>query len=151
MKREVVILIAEDDDGHAALIQKNLKRAGIINTINCFKDGEELMKYLYKDGKTLSLDVKYSYLFLLDIRMPKLDGVEVLKRIKSDPDLKKMPVIMVTTTDDPKEVASCHEYGCSSYITKPIDYEKFSEAIRQLGLFLMIIEIPEFVVMDRIE
>ena len=151
MKKEVIILIAEDDEGHALLIQKNLKRAGILNQMFHFRDGQEILDYLYKNNGHLSLDQNYSYLFLLDIRMPKVDGVEVLKRIKADKSLHKMPVIMITTTDDPREVALCHEYGCNNYITKPIDYDKFSVAIQQLGLFLMITEIPDFVIMDTVK
>ena len=83
-----------------------------------------------------------AYLLLLDVRMPKMDGMEVLQEIKQDPALRKMPVIMVTTTDDPREVDRCHELGCSSYITKPVDYAQFVEAIRSLGLFLAVIQMP---------
>lgn len=143
MKGELVILIAEDDEGHAALIQKNLRRAGITNQIIHFKDGEEALTFLFNGKDENHLVSGTSYLMLLDIRMPKVDGVEVLKRVKEDPKLKKMPVIMITTTDDPREVQHCHELGCSSYITKPIDYDNFVQAIRQLGLFLMVVEVPE--------
>ena len=75
--------------------------------------------------------------------MPKVDGVEVLRRVKKDKKLKKMPVIMITTTDDPRDVEKCHKLGCSSYITKPIDYGKFVDAIKRLGLFLLVVEIPK--------
>jgi len=143
MKGEMVILIAEDDAGHAALIQKNLRRAGITNQIIHFKDGEEALNFLFNGKDENHLVNGMSYLMLLDIRMPKVDGVEVLKRVKEDSKLKKMPVIMITTTDDPREVQHCHELGCSSYITKPIDYDNFVQAIRQLGLFLMVVEVPE--------
>jgi CheY-like chemotaxis protein len=83
------------------------------------------------------------YLLLLDIGMPEVDGVEVLRRIKADPELKTMPVIMITTTDDPREVGRCHELGCSNYVTKPLDYNQFVEAIRRLGLFLLVVEVPK--------
>jgi CheY-like chemotaxis protein len=82
------------------------------------------------------------YLLLLDIKMPEVNGVEVLRQLKADPGLKKMPVIMVTTTDDPQDVDRCHELGCSSYVTKPVDYGQFVEAIRRLGLYLLIVEVP---------
>jgi CheY-like chemotaxis protein len=79
---------------------------------------------------------------LLDIRMPKVDGVEVLRRIKDDAAIRKIPVIMLTTTDDPREVARCHALGCNSYIVKPVDYDKFAETITNLGLFISLVEIP---------
>lgn len=142
MKKEVNILIAEDDMGHAALIRKNLIRAGITNSIIHFKDGQEVLDFLFNVGDGPHREKGISYLLLLDIRMPKVDGVEVLRRIKADKELKKIPVIMITTTDDPREVVKCHEYGCSNYITKPVDYEKFVESIKKLGYFLMVVEIP---------
>jgi len=142
MKKEVNILIAEDDMGHAALISKNLKRSGISNSILHFKDGQEVLDFLFCTGTSTHRKSGESYLLLLDIRMPKVDGVEVLRRIKEDRELRKMPVIMITTTDDPREIEKCHIYGCSNYITKPIDYEKFVESIKKLGYFLMVVEIP---------
>lgn len=142
MKKEVNILIAEDDMGHASLIRKNLKRAGITNEIIHFKDGQEVLDFLFRTGDPPHRETGISYLLLLDIRMPKVDGVEVLKRVKEDKELKKIPVIMITTTDDPREVEKCHEFGCSNYITKPVDYDKFVESIKKLGYFLMVVEIP---------
>jgi CheY-like chemotaxis protein len=141
MQKEIKILIAEDDEGHATLIKKNLNRSGIVNEITHFKDGQEILDFMtHKNGKGLQKGI--SYLILLDIRMPKLDGIEVLRQIKSDELLKKIPVIMITTTDDPDEVEKCHQLGCNNYITKPIDYVKFVDVIRQLGLFLSIVEVP---------
>ena len=142
MKKEVVILIAEDDEGHASLIRKNLNRAGITNEIQHFKDGQEVLDFLMGDNNGHHRKSGTAYLLLLDIRMPKVDGVEVLRQVKQDEELRKVPVIMITTTDDPREVEKCHKLGCSNYITKPIDYDKFVESIKQLGLFLMVVEIP---------
>ena len=101
------------------------------------------MDYFFGKNSETNRTFGVSYLLLLDIRMPKVDGVEVLKKVKADPELCKMPVIMITTTDDPREVSKCHALGCSNYIKKPIDYEKFVDAIRKLGLFLMVVEVPE--------
>lgn len=143
MKQEVIILIAEDDEGHALLIKKNLKRAGISNEILHFKDGQETLDFLYGRGEGPHRMTDSAYLLLLDIRMPKVDGVEVLQQIKQDNELCKIPVIMITTTDDPREVEYCHSLGCSNYITKPIEYDKFVDAITQLGLFLMVVEVPK--------
>ena len=83
------------------------------------------------------------YIVLLDIRMPKVDGIEVLRRLKADPALRKLPVIMLTTTDDAREVERCHQLGCSGYIQKPVDYEKFAEAIRRIGLFVPLLLVPQ--------
>ena len=74
--------------------------------------------------------------------MPKIDGIEVLRRLKEDEELKKIPVIMITTTDDPREIDFCHRLGCNSYIAKPLDYDHFVNAIQQLGFFLKIVHIP---------
>ncbi len=142
MRSEVKIVLAEDDEGHATLIKKNLKRAGIYNEIIHFKDGQAALDYLLGEDPEISRKKGTPLLLLLDIRMPKVDGVEVLRQVKQDNELKKMPVIMITTTDDPREVERCHALGCSNYITKPIVYEKFVKAIRQLGLFLLVVEVP---------
>lgn len=145
MNKEVVILIAEDDEGHAGLIRKNLARAGIVNNILHFWDGQELLDFLYDARRDREERVRRNgvpYVLLLDIRMPKIDGVEVLRRVKADKGMRKMPVIMITTTDDPREVEKCHELGCNSYITKPVEYENFVNAIRQLGLFLAVVQVP---------
>jgi len=142
MNTEVVILIAEDDDGHAKLIKKNLQRSGISNEIIHFPDGEKILDFLFKKGPGPHRKSGSSYLLLLDIRMPGINGIDVLVQIKEDKELRKIPVIMITTTDDPIEVEHCHCLGCNNYITKPINYDNFIEAIRQLGLFLSVVQIP---------
>jgi len=142
MHKEVVILIAEDDPGHAALIEKNLRRSGIHNEIICFCNGQELLDFLFMRTPEKSRTVGVPYILLLDIRMPEVDGIEALRQIKADSELKKIPVIMLTTTDDPKEVQRCHELGCGVYITKPVEYDKFVQGIMQLGLFLVVIQVP---------
>jgi CheY-like chemotaxis protein len=143
MTEEVVILIVEDDDGHARLAERNLRRAGIKNKIVRFKDGQEILDFLFRQGEGPTRENQTGYLLLLDIRIPKIDGIEVLRRIKQDGELKKIPVIMLTTMDDPREVEACHELGCSHYIVKPVEYDKFSEVLGQLGLFLKIVQVPQ--------
>jgi len=143
MKKELTIILAEDDEGHATLIKRNLKRSGLLNEIIHFKDGEETLNYLNKAKKKDENEESFPSLLLLDIKMPKIDGIEVLRQVKQDAVLKKMPVIMITTTDDPREINKCHDLGCSNYIAKPIDYDKFVDAIRKLGLFLLIVELPQ--------
>ena len=138
----VTIVLAEDDDGHAALIQRNLERAGLANGFVRCKDGQEALDYFRGEGTHTGRVLDPSVLLLLDINMPRVDGVEVLRRLKSDPDLKKLPVIMLTTTDDAREVERCYALGCNEYIQKPVDYDKFAEAIRRLGLFVTLLLIP---------
>ncbi|MEW6426507.1 MAG: response regulator [Thermodesulfobacteriota bacterium] len=142
MRMEVTILVVEDDEGHAELIRKNLQRAGIANPIVHFHDGQQILDFLHRRGPGPHRQPAAAYVLLLDIRMPKVDGIEVLRQVKEDEELRKIPVIMITTTDDPRDIDRCHALGCSNYITKPIDYEQFVNAIRQLGLFLMIVQVP---------
>jgi CheY-like chemotaxis protein len=142
MNQEVVIIVAEDDEGHASLIKRNLKRAGIHNRMVSFTDGQAVLDFLLREGEGSHREEGVAYMLLLDIRMPKIDGIEVLKRIKKDPEVRKMPVVMITTTDDPRDIARCHALGCSSYITKPVEYDNFIATIRQLGLYLLVVEVP---------
>jgi CheY-like chemotaxis protein len=142
MKQNVIILIAEDDTGHFTLIRKNLVRSSVANQILRFKDGQEIVDFLFGQAVATAspdaakFDPRAPYVLLLDIRMPKIDGVEVLRRVKADEVLRRMPVIMLTTTDDPAEVNRCYSLGCSFYIVKPADYVEFMAAVEQLGRFL---------------
>jgi CheY-like chemotaxis protein len=142
MHKDVIILICDDDEGHARLIERNLRRAALNNPIERFADGQELLDFLFRRGERQA-QPDTSYLILLDVRMPKLDGVEVLRQLKEDPELRKIPVLMLTTTDDPREVQRCHAIGCSHYIVKPVDYEHFADAISRLGHFVTLVKVPE--------
>ena len=140
--RELVILLAEDDEGHAYLVQQNLQDAGLANRIVHLKDGQEALDYIHCAGAFRDRVPNGPLMLLLDINMPRADGLEVLRQLKADPKTAEIPVIMLTTTDDPREVKRCYELGCSSYITKPVEYDRFVEAIRRLGLFLAIVQVP---------
>jgi CheY-like chemotaxis protein len=139
---EVVLLIAEDDAGHAELIVKNLRRAGIANKVIQFPDGQEVLDFFLAKGKGPHYENNESYVLLLDIRMPRVDGLEVLRRLKKDQTFASVPVTMITTTDDPQDIKDCHDLGCSSYITKPVDYDLFVETIQTLGHFLKVVTVP---------
>lgn len=141
MPEPLSIVLAEDDDGHATLIQLNLERAGLTNGYLRFSDGQQALDYIRGEGAHTG-QPHGSILLLLDIKMPKVDGIEVLRRLKADPRTNAIPVIMLTTTDDPREVRRCYELGCNVYITKPVDYQAFIEAIRRLGLFLQVVKVP---------
>ena len=132
MSKEVIIVIAEDDAGHANLIIRNIRRAGFHNEIKHFTDGEQTLDYFFSDTSDIeSLD----HLLLLDIRMPKVDGFTVLRKLRQDLKEIYLPVIIITTTDDPHEIEKCYKLGCNSYMVKPIEYKNFVEAFNQTGLF----------------
>jgi CheY-like chemotaxis protein len=140
---QLVILLAEDDDGHAQLIQRNLKRAGVANEIVRVRDGQEAIDYIRCQGAFRQRKPGAPLLALLDINMPRVDGTGVLQAMKSDAANAQIPVIMLTTTDDPREIERCYKLGCSVYITKPVQYDEFVEALTRLGMFLEIIKVPQ--------
>jgi CheY-like chemotaxis protein len=133
----VTLLIAEDDEGRSVLIREHLQESGIGNPILRFRDGQEVLDYFRGPGR------EGRNLLLLDINMPRVGGVEVLRRLKADPATRRTPVIMLTTTDDPREVAVCYDAGCNFYITKPRNFEDFSEALTLLGRFLPVVQVAE--------
>lgn len=142
MSQSPTILIVEDDEGHAILIRENLEQAGLKNPIRHFRDGQAILDFFFDAHGQPIRGREHAYLMLLDIRMPKVDGIEVLRRLKADAELRKLPVIMLTTTDDSREVERCHVLGCNVYIQKPVDYDRFAEAIRRLGLFVSLLVLP---------
>ena len=134
------LVMVEDDEGHALLIQKNLKRAGIANSIVHLTDGIQALDYFFGNGSEL-IDHEKT-LILLDLNLPHIDGYEILTKLKADERTRRIPVIILTTTDNPKEIDHCYELGCNVYIIKPVEYENFSEAIRKLGLMLAVVKLP---------
>ncbi len=139
----VTILLIEDDPGHARLIEKNVRRAGVNNVIVPFTDGTAAVEHLFgtdAEGRRL---VQLPILVLLDLNLPDMSGTDILARIKADELVRRAPVIVLTTTDDRVEIQRCYDLGCNVYITKPVEYESFAVAIRQLGLFLAVMQVPE--------
>ncbi|MGX9965415.1 response regulator [Roseomonas sp. F4] len=134
----VTIVMVEDDDGHARLIEKNLKRAGVYNDVKHLNSGTAAVEHLFGPQRQAGAPV----LVLLDLNLPDMSGIDILARLKADPELRLAPVIVLTTTDDDREIRRCYELGCSVYITKPVNYETFAQAVRQLGLFLAVIQVP---------
>ena len=137
--RKLTILLAEDDDGHAALIRRNLDRTRLQAELVRVRNGQEILDHLAVAGDKAR---SQPTLVLLDISMPKVDGIEVLRRLKTDPSTRAIPVYMLTTTDNPLEIARCFELGCNAYVTKPIAYDAFMEAIQCLCGFLEITQVP---------
>ena len=139
----VTIVLIEDDPGHARLIEKNVRRAGVNNDILLFADGTSAIQHVFGvDAKGKRL-VQRPILVLLDLNLPDMSGIDLLARIKSDELLRRAPVIVLTTTDDKAEIQRCYDLGCNVYITKPVEYESFAAAIRQLGLFISVMQVPE--------
>ncbi|WP_404711145.1 response regulator [Sphingomonas sp. MMS24-J13] len=141
-QQPVNIIMIEDDEGHARLIEKNIRRAGISNDIHHFTDGTSALDYLFNaaDGPTHNGPA----LILLDLNLPDMSGTDILSKIKTEGGpLRRTPVVVLTTTDDKLEIQRCYDLGCNVYITKPVNYESFADAIRQLGLFLSVIQVPD--------
>jgi len=126
------ILLAEDDDGHALLVQSALKKAGFHNRVVRFRDGQETLDFFFGADNPRETGASPMVL-LLDIRMPKVDGIEVLRRIRERAELNTLPVIMVTTMDDPGEMTRCLELGCNFYMVKPVDWKLFHAALTGLA------------------
>lgn len=153
----VSIVLIEDDDGHATLVERNLRRAGISNGFVRFRDGQLALDYFFGPAAVSAAadstanEASHSLpapedlanlVVLLDLKMPRVDGFEVLRRLKDSPQTAAIPVIVLTTTDDPREIARCYELGCNVYITKPVEYDAFIEAVRRLGFFLQVVKLP---------
>ena len=137
----VTILLAEDDLGHASLVQRNLRRSGMVNGVVHVTDGQQALDYLRCEGAYAERKPEGPLLLLLDINMPRVNGIEVLAAVKRDAQTNKIPVIMLTTTDDPREIERCYELGCNVYISKPVAYERFVEALQRVGMFLQVVTV----------
>jgi CheY-like chemotaxis protein len=143
MRGEAVrIVMIEDDEGHARLIERNIRRAGVNNEIVPFSDGTSAVRYLFgADGR--GGESGHAILVLLDLNLPDMSGIDILCRLKDDEGLRRVPVVVLTTTDDEREIQRCYDLGANVYITKPVDYDAFANAIRQLGLFFSVMQVPD--------
>ena len=145
MNRPVTIVMIEDDEGHARLIERNIRRSGVNNEIIPFSTGTSAMDYLFGRDGSGSEHGTEALLILLDLNLPDMSGIDILRQVKANKYLKCAPVVVLTTTDDTQEIKRCYELGCNVYITKPVNYESFANAIRQLGLFFSVIQVPSAV------
>jgi len=142
MGNPVKIVMIEDDEGHARLIERNIRRSGVNNEIMPFTNGTDAVSYLFGADGTANQHKGQALLILLDLNLPDMTGIDILKRVQDNATLKSAPVVVLTTTDDAQEIKRCYELGCNVYITKPVNYENFANAIRQLGLFFSVIQVP---------
>ncbi|HEV7691106.1 MAG TPA: response regulator [Hyphomonadaceae bacterium] len=139
----VEIVMVEDDEGHAQLIERNIRRAGVNNKLTAFTNGTSALSYLLGPDGQGTVHARRSLLILLDLNLPDMSGVDILTKVKANTHIKRSPVVVLTTTDDQTEIQRCYDLGANVYITKPVNYENFANAIRQLGLFLSVIQVPK--------
>ena len=141
--KPVTILMVEDDEGHARLIEKNIRRAGVNNEIMPFVNGTDALNFLFGPDGSGEVSAHRHLLILLDLNLPDMTGVSILEKVKANLHTKRTPVVVLTTTDDEREIQRCYDLGANVYITKPVDYDGFANAIRQLGLFFSVMQVPE--------
>lgn len=140
--KEVTIVMVEDDEGHARLIEKNVRRAGVHNEIVPFTLGKDALDFILGENRDGLVSKDRYLLVLLDLNLPDMSGIKILEQIKTNEHTKRLPVVVLTTTDDEGEIQRCYDLGANVYITKPVDYEGFATAIRNLGLFFSVIQVP---------
>jgi len=140
--QEVTIIMIEDDEGHARLIEKNVRRAGVNNEIMPFTLGAKALDYILGENRDGVVSKDRYLLVLLDLNLPDMSGIRILEEIKSNEYTRRLPVVVLTTTDDETEIQKCYDLGANVYITKPVDYEGFVSAIKNLGLFFSVIQVP---------
>lgn len=140
--KEVTIVMIEDDEGHARLIEKNVRRAGVSNEIVPFTDGASALDFILGADRSGEVSIDRYLLVLLDLNLPDMQGTEILELVKNNQHTKRLPIVILTTTDDEQEIQRCYDLGANVYITKPVDYEGFANAIRQLGMFISVMQVP---------
>lgn len=133
MIEDITLLMAEDDAGHAALITRSLRNAGLYPAFRYFRDGQSLLDFLLPKEREPGPAPTARHVLMLDIRMPKVDGIEVLRRIRAAPEIAGLPVIVLTTTDDPRDMVTCRELGCIDYVIKAVRPDRFRESMARLA------------------
>jgi CheY-like chemotaxis protein len=136
----VEILLVEDNPNDLALTQRALKKARLANNLHVCRDGEEALEFLFGGGDQCNLsNGQLPRVVLLDLKLPKVDGLEVLRRMKSDPRTRTIPVVMLTSSKEQKDVVESYNLGVNSYIVKPVNFEGFSAAVEQLGMYWLLV------------
>jgi CheY-like chemotaxis protein len=139
----IEILFAEDSIDDAVLTIRALEKSGFTNKLHHVKDGAEALDFLYCKGKYNMRNFgEKPKLILVDLKMPKVTGIQVLDRLKSDPDFKSIPVVILTSSQEDPDIAKCYSLGANSYIVKPLDSNKFFNSIKEIGLYWMILNQP---------
>ena len=136
--QQVEILLVEDSVADAEMTQRTLKRRGIANDIAWVKDGAEAMDYLRCQGAYAHRPQAHPKLVLLDLKMPRMDGLQVLEQMKSDPSLRAIPVVMMTSSREEGDLLTSYNLGVNSYVVKPVNFDEFAETVAQVGMYWMI-------------
>jgi CheY-like chemotaxis protein len=136
------ILLVEDDQNDAELTVMALTDNHLANEIVIAHDGEEALDFLYRRGAYASTEGGNPIVVLLDLKLPKVDGLEVLKQVKSDPDLRTIPVVMLTSSREERDVLRSYDLGTNSYVEKPVGFEEFVESVKEVGLFWTVVNHP---------
>jgi two-component system response regulator len=140
---EVDVLLAEDNPGDAELAIRALKKGKMINNIIHVEDGLQVLKFLFGEGAYDGRDINNKpKVILLDLKMPKLNGMEVLQKIKSDERTKKIPVVVLTSSKEDPDIATCYDLGASSYIVKPVEFEEFVKVVNSIGMYWLSVNNP---------
>jgi two-component system, response regulator len=138
MSKPIDILLIEDNPNDAELAMRALKKNNLSNSILHLQDGEEALNYLFADENATN----FPKLILLDIKMPKVDGIEVLRKIKSDEKRKIIPVVLLTSSREERDIVESYRVGVNAYIVKPVEFDKFVKAVSDLGFFWLILNQP---------
>ncbi len=140
MDQAVELLLVEDNPSDVELTLHVLKKHNFCNRIKVVRDGAEALDFVFAVGSQASReDGTNPKLILLDLKLPKINGLEVLGRIKADPNAKKIPVVVLTSSREDRDLLTCYELGVNSYIVKPVDFAQFTDAVRQLGLYWLLL------------
>jgi two-component system response regulator len=142
MERRIILLV-EDNPDDEALTLRSLNKSNVVNEIVTARDGAEALDYLYGTGQFAGRDTKIMpELVLLDLKLPKVDGLDVLRRIRKDDRTKLLPVVVLTSSDEEQDLVESYELGANSYVRKPVDFTQFAQAVIQLQLYWMVLNQP---------
>jgi CheY-like chemotaxis protein len=136
------ILLAEDDPNDAELTLRALAKHNIANQVDVVGDGQEALDYLYRHGAYAGRPAEQPAVILLDIKMPRITGLEVLRRIKSDPEMRTTPVVILTSSREERDLLESYHLGVNAFVVKPVEFDDFLDAVQRLGLFWMLVNQP---------
>jgi CheY-like chemotaxis protein len=138
----VEVLLVEDNPNDVELTMRVFRKNHLANRIHIVRDGEEALEYLFRTGQYAELPNSRPKVVLLDLKLPKVDGIEVLRQIRADAHLHDLPVVVMTSSREERDVIETYDLGVNSYIVKPVDFEQFTETVRQIGYYWIILNVP---------